>query len=240
MKFILYRLLLNLKWFCSNTIRCLTAAILVVLPYTIPTIYPLLKLSGLDNFPTYMLPFFGGMTLILTLLLRLVGFLFKKIHPPLTWKDSNGKVPLLTLNILLCLPIIGLFRTLLSDNSLPVEVFVWTEITAVSIIALFLLNKKVTNEDQELANSQPPKVTAENMTPKQLRGMRIAAVFQAVLTIAFMVLYFRTNFKLDDAERELQIQQYESTDTVEQLQLQIDSLTAELWRIRQDTIPNRR
>jgi hypothetical protein len=240
MKFILYRLLLNLKWFCGNIFRCLTAAILVVLPYTIPTIYPVVKISGLDNFPTYMLPFLGGMTLVLTVLLRLMGFLFKKIHPPLTWKDSYGKVPLLTLNILLCLPFIGLIRTFISNNSLPVDFFVWTELSAVSIMVLFLLNRKESNEDRELANSQPPKLTAENMTPKQLRGMRIAALLQAGLTITFMVLYFRTTFKLDDAERELQIQQYESADIKEHLQLKIDSLTSELSRLKQDTIPNKR
>lgn len=187
-----------------------------------------------------MLPFFGGMTLILTFLLRLIGFLFKKIHPPLSWKESNGKVPLLTLNILLCLPIIGLFRTLISDNSLPVDFFVWTEITAVSILALFLLNRKVSNEDQELANSQPPKVTAENMTPKQLKGMRIAAIIQGILTITFMILFFRSKFKNDDLNYELIIQENISEANIEELQTKVDSLTSELNRLRQDTIPNKR
>jgi hypothetical protein len=227
------------KWFCSNIFRCLVAAISIALPFSIPTIYPILKIGGLDHFPTYIVYLFVGMALFLTLMLRVLGILSKKIHPPLTWKESDGRFLKLILNILLGLPFIGLARILILSNSHLIDFFLWTEISVVSTLVLYLLNRQVSNEDYELAKSQPAPVTAENMTPKQLRRMRIGALVQAGATIVLMTLYFRANFKLDDAERELLIHQYESTEITEKLQIQIDSLTVELNKKKQDTIANR-
>ncbi|MEP1033620.1 hypothetical protein [Ekhidna sp.] len=236
MKFILYKLLLNLKWFCSNILRCYLVGLCFFLPMLFTS--PATRLPN-SQIPYYMLPYIAGLALFLAVPLWIIGFGLKKYHPPTIWRQSPNNTLQVILNVLVLTPILYTSYLIIQD-SWHLNIIVPMSFSTISILFLILMNRRITNEDPELANSQPPKLTAENMTPKQLRGMRIAAVLQAVLTIIFMILYFRTNFKLDDAERELQIQQYESANINEHLQLQIDSLATELNSLKEDTIPNKR
>ena len=199
---------------------------------------PAAQLPGYQ-IPYDILPYIAGLALFLAVPLWIIGYGLKKYHPPTKWKQSPNNTLLVLLNILVSTPILYTLFLIIQD-SWHLNIIVPMSFSTMSILLLILLNRKITNENPELANIQPEPLTAENMTPKQLRGMRIGAVVQAFVTILLMVLYFRASFKLDDAERQLQTQQYESTAVREQLQIQIDSLTAELSRVKQDTIPNRR
>ena len=235
MKHLIYNIFLNLKWLCSNVFRCLIVALLVVLPSSILIVFPLGSLDYLRPFPTDIIYFFIGFAAILTTLLRFLGFLFKKIHPPLRWRDSERRNPKWILNLVLILPIVGLARTVLIDNGYPVDYFVWTELSSASLIGLLLLNRKVSNEDEALAKAQQPKITAENITPKQLKGMRIAGLVQSGLTFLFLILYWRADFKRDELEKELDYQVRYSEKSIQELEMQVGSLKKELEMMKQDS-----
>lgn len=81
-----------------------------------------------------------------------------------------------------------------------------------------------------------PKITAENITPKQLKGMRIATIVLAINSLLLLTLFIRSDMKHERENAKLDIENDYARAEIELLTAQVDSLTAELRRIEKSAL----
>lgn len=236
MKFILYRILLNLKWYCSNLLRCLIAGVWIALPFLFLELWE----NSLYDSPFYQpsLVSLGAFALMNFFLFWLIGYGLGKYHPPSKWKNDESKPTNFIISSFLSLPLLISLFSLLFDYEQRTILYASIPLTSVCLFILFLANRHLTNEDIELANSQTYIVTANNITPKQLRAMRISSLILGLSTMVFIFLYTDASLELGYKSDELQYQRMYFEETEKELNNRIDSLTTEIKQLKKTTDSN--
>jgi hypothetical protein len=236
MKFILYQILLNIKWYCSNILRCLIAGIWITLPFLLLELWS----NSLYDEPIYLpgLKFMGVFALINSFMFWIIGYGLGKFHPPTSWRNHESRPTNILVNSLLTLPLLISIFSLLLDYEQRTILYISIPLTAFCLFILFLVNRHLTNEDPELANSQTHIVTANNITPKQLRSMRISSLILGLATMVLIFMYTNAKIELDYKTDELRYQRMYFEETEQELNARIDSLTTEIDQLKKTTDSN--
>lgn len=221
MKFVLYNLTLNLKWFCSKYWRCVIAGSTVVLPFVF---LDLINVRG----DFYLLKFTLGSPLLMIILFsvpfKLIGIGLSEFHPNLDWKDQENRIVSSMISILLLFPIlIWVVKLITYGYQVPLETVSFS-LSLLSVLLLYLIHRQPTNEILQLPINKPNMITSDNITAKQLRRIRMTIIVFGLSNLVLIFLFIKT--KIDAKANESLIRELEYRIIGEdRLHARIDSLT---------------
>ncbi len=234
MNIILYKLTLNLKWFLSTLVGCLIAALFLILPMFFGSLHLMIFTGDFKlDFGWHLLQMVG----MFSISFWFVGRGLKKYHPPSTWTTKRNLTLLNFVNILLILPPGYYVYSLLTVeyyyfHGMPIILSQMLSLPC--LFLLILLNKKITNEDLEIAK-QPTEPEQPVLPKDYLRRIRITVV---ILSVAMMVSIFfvvHSNIEADLANEQLDMERRWHQRELEELNTQIDSLTSELETLKRQS-----
>ncbi len=172
----------------------------------------------------------------------LIGRGLKKYHPPLEWSEQKSKILNISVNLFLLLPLLHTVYVLLSSEYyFNTGIFLSFPLTFIGLFFIFLMNRKLTNEDLVMAKKESEQEEIKFPEGYQ-RRMRFTVIFMALAMLVSMFFVVYANIQVDIAKDELDMERWSNQEDLEELNAQIDSLTSEIEKLKlqNDTISNRR
>ena len=226
-----------MKWFLSTIIGCIVAALFFVLPIFFGSLH-LMIFTGDFNFDfgwEYLLEMLG----MFGISLWFVGRGLKKYHPPLAWSNNRNQTILIIVNFLLILsPAYYVYSLLTVEYYYFFGLPMLSQLLSLpSLFLLILLNKKITNENLDMAELTPEP--EEQELPKDYqRRIRITVVIMSLAMMISIFFVVHSKIEADLANEQLDIERRWHKQELNELYLKIDSLSTKLetLKLKNDTI----
>lgn len=175
----------------------------------------------------------------------IVGRGLKKYHPPVRWSTNRSDLILVIVNIIVALTPAYFIYILITSEYFPHFGFSATISQLLSlpcIFLLFLINRRITNENLDMAKEIAEKEEPKMSKKEYQRRMRLTVIFLTFAMIASIFFVVYSNIQADFANEQLEIERRWHQRDLDELNIKIDSLTAELesLKLKPDTTSSSR